>query len=170
MTEPPGQAELVIRALEVEDAHDFARLQQMPGFRYGTLRPPYPSVAAMRKYLEQRGPGDLLLGAFIDARLVGSAGLRRRHGRRSHAAEIGMGVADDMAGRGIGTAMLEALIDAADKWLAIERIELTVYTDNERAIRLYERYGFKCEGTFRAFAFRDGDYVDAVAMARLRSR
>ncbi len=166
----PGQAEIVIRALEVEDAQDLARLQDMPGYRYGTLRPPFPSITSVRKRLEQNGPETLLLGAFVDARLVGSAGLHRHSGRRSHAANIGMGVADDMEGRGIGTALLRALIEAADKWLAIDRLELTVFHDNERAIRLYERHGFQREGTFRAFAFRDGEFVDAVAMARLRSR
>ena len=39
-----GEEELVIRALEVEDAEQVARLQAMPGFRFGTLRPPYPSM------------------------------------------------------------------------------------------------------------------------------
>ena len=78
-----------------------------------------------------------------------------------------MGVADDLSGRGIGTALLRALLDAADKWLDIRRIELTVFHDNERAIRLYERIGFEREGVLRAYAFRDGRYVDVIAMARL---
>jgi putative acetyltransferase len=162
----PG--ELLIRALEIDDAEALARLQRMPGYRFGTLRPPYPSVASVRQHLERIGPGDLLLGAFIEARLVGSAGLHRLAGRRAHAAELGMGVADDMTGRGIGTALLQALIEAADKWLDIGRLELTVFEDNDRAIRLYERHGFEREGTLRAYAFRDGKYVDGVAMARLR--
>jgi putative acetyltransferase len=80
-----------------------------------------------------------------------------------------MGVADDMNRQGVGTALLGALLDAADNWLDIRRIELTVFVDNDRAIRLYERHGFEREGIFRAFAFRDGAYVDAIAMARLRS-
>lgn len=167
MSGPSGQAELVIRALEIEDAGQLARLQALPGFRFGTLRPPYPSTASARKFLERAGPDDVQLGAFVEMRLVGTAGLHRCAGRRRHVAEIGMGVADDMNGRGIGTALLEALLDAADKWLDIRRIELTVFADNERAIRLYERHGFEREGRLRAYATRDGAYVDAVAMARL---
>jgi putative acetyltransferase len=46
------------------------------------------------------------------------------------------------------------------------RLELTVYTDNVRAIRLYERYGFQVEGTLRGFGLRHGQYVDALTMAR----
>ena len=53
-----------------------------------------------------------------------------------------MGVADDMTRPGDRTALLQALLDAADKWLDIRRVELTVFHDNAEAIRLYERYGF----------------------------
>ena len=44
---------------------------------------------------------------------------------------------------------------------------LTVYTDNARAIALYEKAGFAHEGTHRAYALRAGRFVDAHAMARL---
>ena len=37
-----------------------------------------------------------------------------------------------------------------------------------RAIALYERIGFEREGMMRAYAWRDGEYVDSIAMARLR--
>jgi putative acetyltransferase len=48
------------------------------------------------------------------------------------------------------------------------RLELTVYVDNAPAIHLYRRFGFEMEGTHRAFALRDGQYVNAHAMARIR--
>ena len=56
----------------------------------------------------------------------------------------------------------------ADNWLDIRRLDLTVYTDNDRAIALYERFGFAREGTLRADSYRDGRYVDVLLMARLR--
>ena len=145
-----------------------ARLQAMAGYRFGTLRLPYPTMASARQYLEKLGPDDLLLGAWIGDRLVGTAGLHRREGRRRHAAVLGLGVADDLNGRGVGTALMAALLDAADKWLDLRRIELSVFADNERAIRLYERFGFEREGIMRAYAFRDGRYADGLMMARLR--
>ena len=79
-----------------------------------------------------------------------------------------MGVHDDHVGQGIGTALLAAIIDAADRWHAIRRLELTVYFDNLAAIRLYRRHGFESEGTLRDYAFKAGRYVDAMAMARIR--
>ncbi len=45
-------------------------------------------------------------------------------------------------------------------------MELTVYTDNARAIGLYRKFGFEIEGTFKGYAMRDGQYVDAQAMTR----
>jgi putative acetyltransferase len=50
------------------------------------------------------------------------------------------------------------------------RIELTVYTDNHRAIKLYQKFGFQEEGVRRAYALRDGVYVDALAMGRLHPK
>ena len=47
-------------------------------------------------------------------------------------------------------------------------IELTVSADNTRAINLYERFGFVREGRHQDFAMRDGAYVDALAMARMK--
>jgi putative acetyltransferase len=79
-----------------------------------------------------------------------------------------MAVHDAYAGRGAGRALMSGLIDLADRWLNYKRLELTVWVDNERAIGLYSSFGFEREGVHRAFAWRDGGYVDAVAMARLR--
>ena len=83
---------------------------------------------------------------------------------------LGMAVQKRFQGKGVGTALMQALVDLADKWLPVTRIELTVFTDNERAIGLYKRFGFEVEGTHRAYALRDGKYVDTHAMARLRAK
>ena len=61
-----------------------------------------------------------------------------------------------------------AAVGLADNWINIKRLELEVYTDNAPAIRLYETFGFVIEGTLRAFAYREGEYVDAYYMARVR--
>ena len=79
-----------------------------------------------------------------------------------------MAVRDDWQGKGAGTALMQAAVDLADKWLNLTRLELEVYTDNEPAIRLYKKFGFTIEGTLAQFAFRDGQYVDSYLMARLR--
>jgi len=79
-----------------------------------------------------------------------------------------MMVHDDWQGKGVGAALMRAVIELADKWLNLTRIELSVFTDNESAIALYRKFGFEIEGTLRKYAFRDGEFVDAFAMGRIK--
>jgi putative acetyltransferase len=160
-------ADVIIRAAKLSDAVQLTALVNMPLFRSGTLRPPFQSETETERHLASLGQ-DISIVAIFAERVVGNAGLRIGNGRRSHAGSIGMGVADDMHGCGIGTKLLSALTDAADNWLNIRRLELTVYPDNDAAIRLYRKFGFENEGVLRAYAFRNGDYADVLTMARLK--
>jgi len=81
-----------------------------------------------------------------------------------------MAIQSRYQGQGVGTALMQALMDLADKWLPVTRIELTVFADNERAVKLYRKFGFEIEGTHKAYALRDGKYVDTYAMARIRQK
>ncbi|WP_163882172.1 GNAT family N-acetyltransferase [Rhizobium laguerreae] len=169
--EPRGRARLpdgvLVRAVRLSDAEEITDLINLPGYRAGTL-PPYQRVEEVRKYMENPSPGALNLVVTLDGRIVGNGGLNRLSGRRQHVASIGMGVHDDFTGRGFGRILLGAMVDAADDWLDIKRLELTVYTDNDVAIGLYRKFGFEQEGLLKAFGFRSGEYVDAYTMARLR--
>ncbi|WP_418427795.1 GNAT family N-acetyltransferase, partial [Anaerotruncus massiliensis (ex Liu et al. 2021)] len=85
-----------------------------------------------------------------------------------HSAGFGIMVHRDWQGRGVGRALMEAALDVADNWLMLTRVELTVFTDNARAIGLYKSLGFEIEGTKRMGAIRNGEYADEYYMARLR--
>ncbi|MFZ1429897.1 MAG: GNAT family N-acetyltransferase [Geminicoccaceae bacterium] len=162
---PPG---LIVRAACADDVRALCEMANEPGYRHGTLRPPFQTLEATRQWFDALGGNDVMLVAEIDSQVVGSAGLHRQTGRRSHAGLIGMGVRDSWQRRGVGTTLLGALVDSADNWLDIRRLELTVYADNIPAIALYERFGFELEGRMRAHSFRAGSYVDTLLMARLR--
>lgn len=169
---PPRHANppsgIVIRAARICDFEGVAAISALPGFRFGTMRLPHRSPEETRRFLEGVGPDDLSLVAERDGTVLGSAGWQRFKGRRSHVASIGLGVHDAHVGRGIGTALLTALVEAADRWYAVRRLELGVYSDNAAAIRLYRRFGFEEEGVSRDDAFRDGRYVDVMHMGRIR--
>lgn len=168
--DPPGvkAAPVAIRAREPGDWQEIADLTSLPNVRFGTLRLPFTSGEYWRRLMESPTEGHTSIVAVLDGRIVGVAGLIQGRGRRSHVAEIYMSVHDDHRRRGIGTALLAALVDAADNWLNVRRIELTVYVDNEPGIRLYKKFGFEIEGTRRADAFRAGKFVDSLMMARVR--
>ena len=140
-----------------------------PLVRRGTLRLPHTRPEEVRTWLEKPLDGGLQLVAERDGLILGAAGLHRQMGRRHHAAALGMSVHDAYQRQGIGKALLLALIDAADNWLNISRIELTVFTDNAGAIALYETAGFVTEGVHKAYAFRDGAFADVLAMARIKT-
>jgi len=161
---------LLIRRAEPDDYSAIHEIYSCPKAFAGTLQLPYPSLEQWRQRLAEPSDGTYFLVAVVDDRVVGMLGLHSfpNKPRRRHAATIGMGVHDDWQGKGIGTALMRACVEMADKWLNLTRLELEVYTDNEAAIRLYERFGFEREGTLRQYAFRDGQYVDSYLMARLR--
>lgn len=165
--------DLLLRRATPDDAPAFQRLMADPAVFGGVLQMPYPTAASWRDRLAgDGGPAalDLHLVAEAAGQVVGSAGLHAvgPHVRRRHALALGMAVAREWQRRGIGSRLLGALCEHADRWIGAVRLELTVYVDNEAAIRLYRRHGFEEEGTLRAYALRDGAYVDALAMARLR--
>jgi len=83
-------------------------------------------------------------------------------------AELALAVRPDRQGRGIGRALLEALLDLSDRWLLLERLELFVFADNERAVRLYRSLGFEVEATRRRSSVRGGRLAEDLLMARLR--
>ena len=160
---------ITIRRAAVSDAEAIQATFASPKAMAGTLQVPFPSVEKWRKWLADSPADDFVLVAEVGGEVVGNLGLHvaSKSPRRRHAAGLGMSVRDDWHGRGVGTALLDAAIDLADNWLNYTRIELTVYTDNDVALALYRKFGFEIEGTFKAYAFRRGRFIDAYTMARI---
>jgi L-phenylalanine/L-methionine N-acetyltransferase len=165
-----------LRAAEPTDAAAISALIGSHGVFEGTLQTPYAAVASRVERFSKIDPNGISLVAVTHDTntelIVGQAGLFMVHPslRRIHARGLGMAVAKDWQGRGVGTQLLAALTDWADNWAHVLRIELTVFADNARAMALYQRHGFVKEGQMTAFALRDGVYVDAWAMARLHPK
>lgn len=98
--------------------------------------------------------------------VVGQLTTTRNRNIQRHTAEIGMSVLKSYRGMGIG----EGLIGGAKQWaraFAVEKLCLNVVPDNARAIRFYERVGFRKEGYRPAQAKLSYGYEDLVEMGLL---
>ncbi|TQR30164.1 GNAT family N-acetyltransferase [Brevibacillus brevis] len=71
-------------------------------------------------------------------------------------------------GKGYGREAMKLLLDYAFLEMNLHRVSLRVFSFNERAIKLYERLGFKQEGISRQFLFREGKWHDIVHMGILQ--
>ena len=162
---------ITVRAAEPGDFEAIRDIMTQPKAQAQTLQLPYASLEMWKKRIAETAPGDDVLVAEIDGRVVGNAGLHSgaKSARRRHVGAIGMSVHDAWHRKGVGTALMNGLVDLADNWLQYSRLELTVYVDNTGAIALYKKFGFEIEGTHKRYAFRDGEFVDAHFMARLRN-
>ncbi len=170
---PSGRtrAEVRVRPRATSDAAAFARSHGSDSVMEGTYQLPFQPVLMWERRLAAPPPGSRVLVAEIDGEMVGSVGLfpLGTSPRLAHVVGLGIGVAPDAQGRGVGDALMRAGVELADGWLGAQRIELDVFVDNLRARGLYERHGFVLEGTLRSHAFRRGTYVDAFLMGRVRS-
>ena len=163
--------EIEIRRATPDDAEAIGRIFDTPRAIAGTLQIAHMSIQARRKRLVEIDEGSYPLVAVINGEVIGQLTLHSasRSPRRKHAGSLGMAVRDDWHGKGVGSALMAACIDLADNWLNLHRLELTVFVDNEPAIRLYKNYGFVIEGRLVDYGFRAGEYVDAFEMGRIRT-
>ena len=114
----------------------------------------------------ENAPKSLMIGAFVGGHLVGVGSFQLAHpgDRARHRAGLGISILRSHWGKGIGTAMMRVMIDAA-KTTALEQLELDVVSTNDAAIALYERVGFVEYGRHpRMMKYRDGTYADTILM------
>ncbi|HEV3423996.1 MAG TPA: GNAT family N-acetyltransferase [Paraburkholderia sp.] len=159
---------LTIRALRVADAEQLHALEQQPAMLNGHPSAPYRTLGETREWIERIAAPGAVIAAMAGDILVGFAELLPGTARRAHTAKIAIGVHDAWHGRGIGKAMMAELLDLADNWLGLRRVELYVFTDNQPALALYRKYGFEVEALQRGATLRDGVLIDCYFMARLR--
>lgn len=159
--------DILIRGAEPDDLPAIVTIGNQRSVAATTLGLLYQSLADGQERFRLDATHRMLV-AEIDGRIAGSIGLMLYRNRRAHVGAIGMSVDERFQRRGVGSALMAAVIDLADNWYNLRRLELEVYTDNAVAIRLYQRFGFDIEGTLRSHAYREGAFADAYAMARLR--
>jgi RimJ/RimL family protein N-acetyltransferase len=121
--------------------------------------------------IEQQQAGNLILVVEDNSFIVGTLNVRReKKFRHRHIASFGISLQEQYCNQGIGTLMLQKMIEWA-KNNGIEKIMLNVMAINERAIHVYKKLGFKEEGRFKnQLKLEDGTYVDDIVMSLFLKR
>ncbi|MGQ9459282.1 MAG: GNAT family N-acetyltransferase [Anaerolineae bacterium] len=162
-----------LRAIERSDIPAFLRWFNDPEVRQYLLMYLPMSEAQEERWFERQleGPDQIFcIEALVDGQwfAIGNCGLHRIDWKNRHA-ELGIAIGEKAFwGQGFGTDAVRTLLRFAFHELGLHRVYLDVYDFNPRAIRCYEKAGFRREGTKREALFRDGRYHDVHLMAVLR--
>lgn len=166
--------DILLRSAEVEDAAILVEyLKKTATETSFLLREPDEAEVPLEKEesfirWNLESPKDLLLLAFHDGQHVGNCSVSGKGALRrvSHRCEIGIALYQRYCGCGIGSAMLETVLQVA-KSMGYEQAELEVVADNRAAISMYEKHGFvKCGQTPNNMKYADGSYADAILMVK----
>ncbi|MEA4961027.1 GNAT family N-acetyltransferase [Lutispora sp.] len=164
-------SDFIIRPVRIDDASAINEIRRMDGVRENTLGIISDRITKTEDFIRGLSDNDHLLVAEFEEegarKVVGLIGMNvSRNPRLRHSASIGLMVHPDYQARGIGTALFEKIIDLADNWLMLTRLELAVFVENQRAVKLYESLGFQIEGIKKYASIKNGKYVDEYMMAR----
>jgi RimJ/RimL family protein N-acetyltransferase len=167
--------DLIIREGQPEDAEQIIafvqRISAEPGISIVLEPGEFEfTVDQEQQFITDRAAEDnsLFLVAEAMGQIIGTL-ILRGGARRAvhHEAVLGITVAKEWRGRGVGDTLMSRAIEWARQSGVITRIELQVFTSNSSAIRLYQKHGFEIEGRRRKAVFREGKYHDDYMMALL---
>jgi RimJ/RimL family protein N-acetyltransferase len=162
-----------LRAIEREDVPTFVRWFNDPEVRQFLLLYQPMSTAQEERWFESLATRDDFIFA-IEAHVgeqwihIGNTGLHQLDWK-NRSATFGIALGEKACwGQGYGTDATRTMLDFAFRTLDLHRVELEVFEFNPRAMRCYEKVGFRRDGTRRQSHFYDGRYWDAYWMSILQ--
>ena len=166
---------IIIREARPDDAAAFIRyfrtILAEPGINLISEPDEFTqTIETEARYIRElaRSENGLCLVAEANGMIVGQLTLQGPARRKvRHNTVLGITVAKEWRGQGIGRRLIERAITWSRETGVISRIELHVFAGNEGAIRLYKSLGFELEGTRRKALRKDGQYMDDLIMALL---
>ncbi len=164
---------IYLRALDREDAPRIAAWFNDPEVTRNTSRYRPLSLTEQVKLIDRihENSDDLVVGIVLKAtdELIGQCGL---HGVNDKNRRCGFWILiGDRTNwdQGYGSEATRLMLALAFDTLNLNRVQLDVFVDNERAVRCYEKLGFRKDGILRQHAYREGAYHDLHLMSILRS-
>jgi len=164
---------IYLRAIEMEDAPRFVEWLNDPEVRCYLARnfPPL-NLGREREWIENlyKDQNSVTFAIVLKEsdKLIGSTGLGDIDWRNRHAA-FGIAIGDKTEwSKGHGTEATKLMVRYGFETLNLNRIFLTVFDHNPRAMRVYEKAGFLKEGVLRQDRYVNGAYRDTIVMGILR--
>lgn len=166
--------DIILRCLEPKDVkclyeyrNDCEVTQYLGGFSSGY------SEKDLQEWIEfHRNRNDEIIWAIAEMDgdvCIGHVGFYNID-HRIRSAEIAIMIGEkSFWNKGIGKRVVSTVVEYGFKQLNLHRMYLSSLKNNERAINLYKKLGFKCEGTIRDGQYRDGQYMDIVMMGILEN-
>jgi RimJ/RimL family protein N-acetyltransferase len=167
-----ARPEVKVRKARAADLEQFAKIVQSvadEGRYIFTERVTEERKESMGKLFKDRGC--LVIVAEVveggKRKLVGNLTLTRYGDveKSKHVRVLGMLVVDGYRGTGIGTKLIAYALGWAREQKGVEKLSLGVFSNNERAFRLYEKFGFKVEGVRKKHYYIAGKHEDEIDMA-----
>ncbi|HEX7065225.1 MAG TPA: GNAT family protein [Bacillales bacterium] len=111
-------------------------------------------------------PGKMVFVAEIDEKVIGFINFQNGARTQSaHVGSLGISIQNSFRDSGVGRALMETLLEWAEDNPLIEKVALAVFSNNKRAIHLYEKLGFAEEGRrIKEIKFAENHYVDDILM------
>lgn len=169
---------LMLRLAELRDATAWVdhlrRITNETPWMLQSEDDPLPTPAELRQILEEyeSRDGSVAICAVRPnespsrQEILGTITLANGRSRRNeHVAELSMGIGRQWWGRGLGTLLMDAALTWALDSRIVQRVSLSVFSENVVARQLYERVGFLHEGVLKRYGRWDGRTEDLVVMA-----
>lgn len=165
---------IIYREPVVEDAEEIVAFYNYVGGETSYLsfeKDEYPlSVEAQRESIisTNDSPNNTMLLAIADGKIIGIGTISSSWKIKArHEGELGIVVAKAYQGQGIGSHIIQSLIDWSKGNGITTRIKLDTRADNDYAVRLYEKFGFEKEGCLKNSTLLDGKYYDLYVMGMM---
>lgn len=157
----------IIRNAHINDFVDISKIRKMPGVIEYILALDNESPEKIKNKIKNiQDMNELWKVVEINGTVIAAAILNKLKGKRSHCANISIIVNPTFHSMGIGSALMDKLLEYCNDTFKVKKVELSVFNNNKKAIRLYKKYGFSIEGIKRQFVLINGKFEDEIFMAK----
>lgn len=163
--------EVIYRQPTVEDASELVAFYNEVGGETSFLsfeKDEYPlDVEAQKISIEdtKKQKNAIMILATVNGKVIGIGTINSSNKIKSrHSGELGIVVANKYQGQGIGSEIIQQLIDWCKSNGITTRIQLDTRTDNELAVKLYKKFGFEIEGELKNSTLLNGKYYNLYIM------